>query len=140
MVELVIRPMEHGDKNFVMATALKGHLYGCPLFKTVPHDVFYANFPTQFETLLAHPESLVLVAALKEDPDTILAYLFKGPANGLQWAFTKKPWRGMGLQIKLLARLIERCGPITQFYTKTAAGEAIAAKKGLTFNPWSAIL
>jgi len=130
-MEVQIRPSKSEDRNFIIATWLKGQLYGDPFFSSVPPEIFFLNFSTQIERILADPDVRVEVACLAEDADVILAYIvFKGPS--IAWAFTKQPWRGQGLMNKLTQ---PHNFKVSSSVTKP--GRAIMIKKGVQHNPWA---
>lgn len=130
-MEVQVRSSKPEDRNFIIATWLKGQLYGDPFFAGVPQEIFFMHFSAQIERILADPEVSVDVACLADDADVILSYIvYKGPS--IAWAFTKQPWRGQGLMNKLV---LPHNFKVSSSATKP--GRAIMIKKQVQFNPWA---
>lgn len=115
-----------------MATWLRGQRYGHPYFKAIDRKAYFAKYQGYINSLLQNPQVRVEVACLADEPEIILAYAVYAPGCVI-WAYTKKPWRGKGLQKKLLK------GDFRAFSGLSAVGAAIGAKKGWIFDPWAGL-
>lgn len=90
------RLMTPDDKNFIMATWLKGLRYGNDWFLAIDKDAYYKNYHKVIETIVGHPTTTVKVVCLKDDPEVILGYSAYSGAR-FHWLFVKKSWRGIGI-------------------------------------------
>ncbi len=73
--------MVESDKNFILATMLRGLFYGNSWFSEIDKGVFMCNYHRTLENLLAKDSTQVLIACLKEDPDVILGYSVLNPSE-----------------------------------------------------------
>ncbi len=132
---VTIRPMESGDKNFILATFLRGLYYGDSWFREVPKDIFMSVYHTVVEGVLANPKNIVQVACLKADPEVILGYSILGPnvtGATLHWVFVKSAWRTIGIARSLIP--LERVNAVTHL---TKVGLSILRKHPeVVFNPF----
>lgn len=84
------------DKNFVLATFLRGLYYGDTWFTKIPKDIFMDNYKQLAEALLT--TGLLQVACLKEDSSIILGYsLLSSDYSVIHWVYVKKTWRAIGI-------------------------------------------
>lgn len=133
---IAIRDVMQGDEAFILATWLKGLLYGGhDLYRKIPKAIYYSNHHTLLERILTNPATKVKVACLKEDPTVILGYSVYREAGGqvvCDWIFCKKDWRGIGIASSLLPQKIYAVTNLTR------AGESILAKKfpDTIYNPY----
>lgn len=128
---VVIRPAVEADSNFIMATIMRGLYYGESWFSEIPKSVFMGNYHKTVEALLAKDTTLVLIAALKEDPEIILGYSILTPTtDAIHFVFVKKSWRGIGIAKALVPDNFK----IATHLTKT--GLSIIRKKGIAFIPF----
>lgn len=130
--ELVtIRDMLPEDKNFILATWLRGTFYGESVYSNMPKSLFMDKYHKVLEFLLTNPNTKVRVACLKDDADVILGYsVFTKDSNTLHWVFVKKSWRGIGIARDIVP------SSITTITNLTKIGNSIAKKKQLTFDPF----
>lgn len=130
-VELVtLRNGTPDDRNFILATFLRGLYYGQSWFSEIDKDVFMRNYHKVITHILDSPKTAVIIACLSEDPTVILGYsLVK--ENGLHFVFVKSAWRGIGIAKSLVPNN-------TKFVTHlTKVGLSILKKKpGIKFNPF----
>lgn len=128
--ELVaIRSILPEDRNFILATFLRGLYYGDSWFTLIPKQSFMEHYHKVIDYLLAKPGVQVKVACLKDTPDVILGYSILSN-DTVHFVFVKKNWRGIGI-----ARdLVPNSTKVTTHLTKV--GLSILVKKGLTFNPF----
>lgn len=119
------------DLNFILATWLRGLYYGDSWFSLIDKKVFMENYHKFLDKILSSPNTLVCVACLKEDPDTILGYSVLGDKYNLHWVFVKKAWRNIGIAKSLVP-------PTTKYVTHlTKVGTAILKNSpNLSFNPF----
>jgi hypothetical protein len=134
-----IRDYRLDDRNFILATWLRGLYYGETLYKEIPKDIFMENYHAILEHYLNRPDVKIKVACLKDDPDIILGYtttrtvtIFGDPIQVLDWAFTKSAWRSIGIAKSLLP------GNLRAFTHATKSGMSIAKTKypQLIYNPF----
>lgn len=130
--ELVtVRPTVEADKNFIMATILRGLFYGESWFSEIDKSVFMENYHRVIDFLLAKDTTEVRVACLKEDPEVILGYSIISPASNLaHFVFVKKAWRGIGIATMLVPLTTTTATQLTK------TGLAIIRKKSIDFNPF----
>ena len=82
------------DIPFIFSTWLRVLRYGNKAFKAIPSREYYTEMHKAIEIVLKGAETVVNVACLRNDPDTILGYSVTGPLM-LHWVFVKKAWRGI---------------------------------------------
>lgn len=122
---------ESTDKNFILATWLRGLYYGDTWFKEIPKNIFMTKYHTVLENLLRSPDTVITVCCLKEDQDVILGYSVSSLNRPiLHWVFVKAAWRN----IKIGKSLVSSEAKTVTHLTKV--GLAIAKKKGLIFDPF----
>lgn len=128
---IALRPMVDSDKNFVLATMLRGLYYGNSWFSEIEKSVFMGNYHRTLERLLAKDTTQVLIACLKDDTDIILGYSVLTPTtNVAHYVHVKPSWRGIGIARSLV--------PDTTKYSThtTSLGLSILKKKSIAFNPF----
>lgn len=95
--------MKEADKNFILATFLRGLYYGNYWWNDVPKQIFMDNYKIVAEELLQ--QSMVKVACLKEDSDIILGYsILSTDFQVIHWVFVKSSWRQKGIAKNLLPK------------------------------------
>jgi hypothetical protein len=105
------------DKNFILATMLRGLYYGETAFSEMDKSLFMSNYHGVVEKLLACPSTTVRVACLKEDPGTILGYVIYREAGGttvLDYVFVKSAWRHIGIAKSLVPLSFSFCTHLTK--------------------------
>lgn len=131
--ELVaIREYLLGDRNFILATWLRGLYYGDTWFREIPKDLFMENYHRVLEALLSKSSVKVRVACLKDDPEVILGYAVVSPGE-LHWLFVKSAWRGIGIAKSLVP---EDTHTVTHL-TKVGLGILKRYPGQVIFNPFS---
>jgi len=120
------------DKNFILATWLRGLYYGDSWFREIRKDIFMENYHKVIENILARPGVSVQVACLKDDPEVILGYSVSR-GNTLDWVFIKAAWRGIGIAKSLLPKDLNVVTHLTK------PGLSILKKKlpEVVFNPFA---
>lgn len=117
------------DKNFIMASWLRGLRYGNRWFGLIVADKFFKAYQNVIEAILSNPNTRVNVVCLKEDPDVILGYCVYSD-DTLHWVFIKKAWRKIGLANAIVPKNISTVTHLT------SVGESIIKKKNWEFNPF----
>src|ERR1700679_142902 len=98
-----IRDYKESDKNFILATFLRGLYYGDSWFSMVDKDAFMEYYGKIANMILVHPKVSIKVACLKEDSEVILGYAILSKDNtAVHWAYVKSPWRNKGIAKSLL--------------------------------------
>lgn len=90
----------NSDHSFIFATWLRGLYYGNSFFRQIDKDSFFDRYTFVIQNTLFRPSTVVTVAALKEDPDTIIGYSISEDFpefRALHWVFVKLEWRGQGI-------------------------------------------
>lgn len=134
--ELVaVRDSTPDDKNFILATWLRGLYYGDSWFSVIPKKVFMECYHTVLENLLKRPETIVKVSCLKDDPEVVLGYAVYRDTHGvliLDYVFVKSAWRGIGIAKSLIPSNVFSVTHLTK------SGYAILRKKmpNVPFNPF----
>lgn len=132
---VIIRNGKESDKNFIMATFLRGFYYGDSWAREIPKDIFMSVYHAVVEKLLAAPGILIQVACLREDADVILGYSIIG-ANvaglTLHWVFVKAAWRNIGIGKSLVPE-----GKVNAATHLTKSGLSILRKHPeVVYNPF----
>jgi GNAT superfamily N-acetyltransferase len=129
---IYIRDYVPGDKNFVMATFLRGLYYGESWFSSIPKDIFMGNYKIIAEAMLNNPNNMVKVACLREDPDVILGYsLLSTDFSTVGWVFVKTSWRRQGI-----GRALTPVSPTTVTHLSDLGKKLLPKLNGAVFNPF----
>lgn len=126
-----VRAYTPPDKNFILATWLKGLRYGNETFEFIQQDIYFEIYNRVIESILKRDEISVKVACLKDDPEVILGYsVFENKT--VHWIFCKQAWRKIGIARMLLPEGFNRVTHIT------TAAKAILTHKfpNVIFNPF----
>jgi hypothetical protein len=91
---ITYRTAKPEDIAFIFSTWLRGLRYGNKAFEAIPSRLYYTEMHKAVEEVLRN--TLINVACLKNDPDTVLGYSVTSPKI-LHWVFVKKAWRGVGI-------------------------------------------
>src|ERR1700686_3327393 len=103
-----IRKGKDEDKNFILATFLRGLYYGDSFFSQVPKDIFMDRYKRVANALVNDTNTDIFVACLPEDPDVILGYsLISKDGKTLYWTFVKAAWRKNGIGKSLISQDIK---------------------------------
>lgn len=98
-----IRDGKESDKNFILATFLRGLYYGDSWFSEIPKDIFMLNYKPVAEHLVNSPNVVIKIACLPDDPDVILGYsLLSADYLTVHWTYVKSIWRKKGIAKSLL--------------------------------------
>jgi hypothetical protein len=128
-----IRDAKADDRNFVLATFLRGLYYGDSWFSLIPKDIFMANYKKVGEFLVTSPNINIKVACLKEDPDVIIGYsILSQDFSTIHWVYVKNIWRKQGIGRSLVPQ-----HPTTVTHL-TALGKTLLSKfENCIFNPFA---
>ncbi len=128
-----IRDGKPSDKNFILATFLRGLYYGETWFSEIPKDIFMDNYKIVANALLNSPKVIIKVACLPEDHDVIIGYsILSSDYQTVHWTYVKSGWR-----LKGIAKSLVPSHP-TYVSHLTALGKTLLSKiKPATFNPFS---
>ncbi len=125
-----IRDAKPEDKNFIMATFLKGLYYGDSWFSLIDKSAFMGNYKLVAEALLNRAN--IKIACLKEDPDVILGYsVLSQDYQTIHWVFVKANWRQKGIARSLLPQY-----PTTVTHLTKLGKELLPKFKTAVFNPF----
>ena len=134
-----IRDYNSTDRNFILATWLRGMYYGDTMFSHIPKNIFMENYHRILERFLLAPGVIIKIACLKDEPEVILGYsvsrkLQHGEADVvvLDWMFVKSAWRKIGIGKLLIPNRVNACTHLTK------VGLAILKTKlpNVIFNPF----
>lgn len=128
-----VRDGKQSDKNFILATFLRGLYYGETWFSEIPKDIFMDNYKVIAEALLNSPNVTVKVACLPEDPDTIIGYsILSADYQTIHWVYVKSSWRLKGIGKSLVPQHPVYVTHLTQL------GKLLLVKlKPAVFNPFA---
>lgn len=136
---IAIRKYSPEDRNFILATWLRGLYYGDTWFKEIPKSVFMEKYHDIIDSLLLRPGVEIKIACLKEDPEVILGYsVSRTIQNGeatvgvLDWIFVKTAWRKIGIAKMLLPSKLNACTHLT----KTGLSVMRSKLPNVIFNPF----
>lgn len=98
LTQVTLRPALPQDINFIYSTWINSYQFGSTLGRGMRKSVFQPSYRRVIDAILASPGTMVWVAAALNDPHTILAYLVLEDKHIIHYAFTKEPFRRLGLQ------------------------------------------
>lgn len=134
-----VRDYQPGDRNFILATFLRGLYYGDSWFSLVPKRIFMDNYKKVVEALINSPKTTIKVACLTDDPSTILGYsILSTDFSTIHWVYVKSSkltdgstWRNKGIGRALTPKHPTSCSHLT------ALGKTLMTKfDGIIFNPF----
>lgn len=131
---IIFRPWDDKkDKNFILATWLRGLFLGSRYFRRIDRKAFFENYHRAIEFILAHPGVVVKVAVLKEDPEVIIGYAVTSQNDTvLHWVHCKGAWRRIGVAKGLIPPSIHTVTHLTD------VGMSILNKhRDVKFNPFT---
>lgn len=103
------------DRNFILATFLRGLYYGQSWFSEIPKDIFMKEYHKVAEHILAKPDTQVSIACLAEDPEVILGYaLTSKDGSVIHFLFVKSAWRGIGIGKSLIPSSVKYATHLTR--------------------------
>lgn len=127
---VIVRDFKAEDKNFILATFLRGLYYDNKFFNMIPKDEFMNNYKHVGESLVTNGKAQI--ACLKEDPEVIVGYILTSPNDQvLHWMYVKAAWRKQGIMRLLLPQ------SLTTFTHFTSLGLILKYKlPNIVFNPF----
>jgi GNAT superfamily N-acetyltransferase len=128
-----IRDMVAEDKNFILATSLRGIYYGDSWFSLIPKDTFMDFYKNVIGAMLT--KCNVKVACLPDDPSVIIGYsILSSDYQAIVWVYVKQAWRNKGIAKALVPKY-----PIAVTHL-TRLGKTLLPKfEGAIFNPFYSI-
>lgn len=128
---MTVRDYNHDDRNFILATWLRGLYYGDTWFSQIPKAIFMLHYHKIIENILSTEGIKVRVACLSDAPGVILGYSISRNRS-VDWVFVKSAWRKIGIAKKLLPVDTTSCSHLTKI------GAAIIKSKAshIQFNPF----
>lgn len=128
-----MRDYKESDKNFILATFLRGLYYGDSWFSQIPKDVFMDNYKYIAEALINNPNTVVKIACLNEDPDVILGYSILGTNyQTIHWVYVKQAWRRKGIGKSLTPTNLAIATHLSEL-----GRELLLKYPGAIFNPFT---
>lgn len=126
---IAIRDFLPEDRNFILATFLRGIYHGGSSYSLMHKNVFMTNYKHIAAAIVN--KQTIKVACLKEDPSVILGYSISIPhKNAVSFVFVKQAWRKIGIAKDLVLEDVK-------FFTHyTTVGLSIAKQKGLRYDPF----
>jgi hypothetical protein len=127
-----IRDYKESDKNFILATFLRGLYYGDSWFSSIPKDIFMDSYGRVANRLVSDPRVSIKLAVLREDPDVILGYsLVSKDQQAIIWAYTKSAWRKQGI-----ARSLIPSNPLYVMHLSELGKQLLPKLPSAVFNPF----
>lgn len=128
-----IRDATITDKNFILATFLRGLYYGETWFSEIPKAIFMDNYKKIAEQLIHSPKVVLKIACLPEDPDVIIGYsILSTDYQTVHFVYVKQVWR-----LKGVGRSLVPSHP-TYVSHLTALGKSLLSKlNNAVYNPFS---
>lgn len=125
-----IRDYTLDDKNFVMASFLRGLYYGDSWFSQVPKDLFMDSYKHIIDGFLN--TCIVSVACLPEDPKIIIGYsIISRDCEAIVWVYVKKRWRRKGVGKHLVP-----LHPAAVTHLSKLGKDLLEKLNGAVFNPF----
>lgn len=125
-----IRNYTEADKNFIMATFLRGLYYGDSWFSQIPKDIFMDNYKHLVEAMIV--QCMINVACLKEDPSVIVGYsILSQDSSAIVWVYVKKDWRNKGIARHLIPQ-----NPIAITHLTKLGKDLLYKFPNTIFNPF----
>lgn len=128
-----IRDGKESDKNFILATLLRGLYYGETWFSDIPKDLFMDNYKVIASALVSSPKVIIKVACIPEDTDTIIGYsVLSSDYQTVHFVYVKSAWRLKGVGKSLVPAHPQFVSHLTKL------GKDLLTKiKPAVFNPFS---
>jgi hypothetical protein len=128
-----IRDGKETDKNFILATFLRGLYYGDSWFSLIPKDIFMDNYKHIAQAIITNPNVVIKIACLPDDNDVILGYsILSADYLTIHWVYCKSAWRKKGIGKSLLPSR-----PTTITHLSATGKELMSKFKDAIFNPFA---
>ncbi len=134
-----VRPLEAGDRAFVLNSWLKSNRDGF-MVRRIPNTVYYDRHHSLVGHLLATANTLVICDP--DSPSVVYGYVCFDITAGnefvLHYAYTKQSFRRMGLMRALLKDLDETEKPSRYVATHNTShvSEEWIQKRGIDYDPY----
>lgn len=129
---VAVREGRESDRNFILATLLRGLYYGDSWYSLVPKSTFMEHYHPIATWLISLPSTKIRVACLKDDPEVILGYaVMSQDETRLDWVFCKSAWRAIGIAKSLVPDTIKQVTHLTK-----VGLSILKSKPGVEFNPF----
>ena len=128
-----IRLSQGGDLPFIYTTWMKSYRYDSLIGQSCRNSIFFPFYNKVIDYILLQPDTQVLVACSKEEPEVIFAYMVT-QGEILHYVFTKEAFRRQGI-----AKSLYEAANAPKIYSqKTFQSRPIIEKNedALTFNPF----
>ena len=128
-----IRDYTLDDKNFVLATFLRGVYYAeGSWYKQIDKDIFMDHYKIIAERTLDSGSAAIKIACLKEDPSVIIGYsILSSDYQAIIWVYVKKAWRLKGIGKSLVPK-----HPSAITHMTTLGKQLMAKFQTARFNPF----
>jgi hypothetical protein len=138
MSEIEVRPAYMDDLAFIFATLLRSYRHASNFARKISNEIFYTYHHMFLDACLKRPNSKVMVAHPKGEPNVILGYLLSETRpdgeDVVHYTYVKKSFRQMGVARALWATLNpEKKYTITHY---TVDADWIVKKFNLKYNPY----
>lgn len=127
-----VRDFKESDRNFILATFLRGLYYGDSWFSLIPKSIFMDNYKIVADNLMRSSRTTIKVACLKEDSDVILGYsILSSDFQTIHWCYVKSDWRKHGIARSLLPQF-----PTTITHLSSVGKSLMSKFPTAIFNPF----
>jgi hypothetical protein len=127
-----IRDFKESDKNFVLATFLRGVYYGDSWFSSINKKIFMDNYKHIANLLISNDRSVIKIACLPEDLDVIIGYSILTPNyQSIIWVYVKEKWRMKGI-----GRSLVPSQPVYVTHLSKLGQQLLPKLGGAMFNPF----
>lgn len=129
---ITVRDYVPADRNFILASWLRGLYYGSTWFSEIPKGIFMANYHNVLERILSHTATVIKIACLRDEPETILGYSVYREGAGicaLDYVFVKSRWRRIGIARDLVPVNMQYCTHLTKL-------GKVLKPQGCVYNPF----
>lgn len=127
-----VRNAKPEDRNFILATFLRGLYYGDSWFSAIDKKAFMENYKKVAEALISGNNTIINIACLKDEPDVILGYsILSSDYQTIHWVFVKESWRKKGIAKSLCPQY-----PSTVTHLNKLGKTLLTKFPGVIFNPF----
>lgn len=129
---IIVRPYVEADRNFILATWIRGAKHGSDFFKRMDPKAYYRHYNEFLSNLVDSAQTDIKIACLAEDPAVIIGYaVTRNSGQALDWVYVKSRWRKVGIAKCLIQQSFSEVSHITD------VGNKILKKMpNITFNPF----
>ena len=128
-----IRDGTDKDKNFILATFLRGLYYGNSWFNMIEKTIFMNEYKVIANAILSSSKTVVKIACLPDDPDVILGYsVLSADYQTVHWVHVKAAWRKKGI-----GRSLTPAHPAYASHLSDLGKQLLKKLPETTYNPFS---